>query len=222
MATQSTHMAGVAQAKAMDATSYDRFAGICAILAGVFGLLYSIAFVVIARNDSTSELGTMLYSISQLAGGILTTAALIAIYNHVREINPGFALWGLVLGLVGAAGSMIHGGYDLANATNPPDSNVLGAANLPNLVDPRGLLTFGVAGVGLFALVWLMSASPRFPKGLAYLGYALAVLLIVLYLGRLIVLDANSLLILIPAALAGFIVNPVWYVWLGMTLRREK
>jgi hypothetical protein len=43
---------------------------------------------------------------------------------------------------------------------------------------------------------------------------------IVLYLGRLIVFDAASPVIVAPALLAGFIATPVWYVWLGVSLWR--
>jgi hypothetical protein len=47
-----------------------------------------------------------------------------------------------------------------------------------------------------------------------------AVLLILLYLARLIVLDATSLMIVVPALQAGFIVKPIFYVWLGLSLER--
>jgi uncharacterized membrane protein len=93
---------------------------------------------------------------------------------------------------------------------------------LPNPIDPRGLLTFGIAGLGLFILSWLMTQDMRLPKGLAYLGILSAILMIILYLGRLIVLQATSLVIVIPALLEGFIVNPRWYIWLGFMFLRSK
>jgi hypothetical protein len=34
------------------------------------------------------------------------------------------------------------------------------------------------------------------------------------------VLDASSLLVVIPALLAGFIVDPIFYIWLGLSLGR--
>ena len=91
-------------------------------------------------------------------------------------------------------------------------------ADLPNPMDPRGLLTFGIAGLGLFLLSWLMAQEMRFPRNLAYLGILSSILMIILYLGRLIVLQATSLVIVIPALLEGFIVNPIWYIWLGRAL----
>jgi hypothetical protein len=101
---------------------------------------------------------------------------------------------------------------------NPPATANL---DLPSQIDPRGMLTFGIAGLGLWVVAWLMLRGGQFPRPLGYLGYVTALLLIVVYLARLIVLDATSPLVLAPAVLAGFIANPIWYVWLGLTLWRK-
>lgn len=190
--------------------SFERFAGVCAILAGVSGFLYAVAFVVL-QSDLLSGLFLML-------GGLLTTAALLAVYERLRETDASFALLALVLGVAGALGAAVHGGYDLANTVNPPPS----LPELPNPVDPRGLLTFGVAGLALFVVSWLIGRGGPFPRGLGYLGYLSAALLLALYLGRLIVFDPTNPAILVPALLNGFLVNPTFYLWLGMTLLRGR
>jgi hypothetical protein len=201
----------------MQSTSFERFGGLCALLAGVVGFLYSVAFIVISRQ--APELGGLLSALFLMLGGLLVSAALVAIYHRLRETDAAFALWALLLGLVGAVGATIHGGYDLANAIHPPAST---NADLPNAIDPRGLLTFGVAGIGMFAIAWLIGRGGGFPKALGYLGYVLAILLIVIYLGRLIVLQATSPLIVVPALLTGFLVNPIWYIWVGIILWRRQ
>jgi len=191
-------------------TSFEKFAGWMAILAGISGFLYSVAFVVLQSN--------LLSALFLLLGGLFSAAALTALYQRLRGTESGFALLGLLLTLSAALGSVIHGGYDLSNALHPPASL---SPDLPNPIDPRGLLTFGIAGLGLFLLSRLMTQNMNFPKGLAYLGMLSAILMFVLYLGRLIILQATSLVIVIPALLEGFIVNPLWYVWLGLTLFRD-
>src|SRR3712207_8857773 len=80
--------------------------------------------------------------------GLLSTAVLVAVYGRLRETDASFALLALVLGVAGALGSAVHGGFDLANAVNPPASTLV--EEVPNPIDPRGLLTFGVAGGGSF------------------------------------------------------------------------
>lgn len=191
--------------------SFERFAGWAAIFAAISGLLYSISFIVLQNN--------LLSALFLMLGGLFSASALTALYNRLRGTESGFALLGLLLNLSAALGSTIHGGYDLANALHPPVSL---NADLPNPVDPRGLLTFGVAGLGLFLLSWLMTLEMKFPRNLGYLGILSAVLMIILYLGRLIILQATSLAIMIPALLEGFIVNPIWYIWLGVTLMRNQ
>jgi len=190
-------------------TSFEKFAGWTAVFAGISGFLYSVAFIVLQSN--------LLSALFLMLGGLFATATLTALYQRLRATESGFALLGLLLTLSAALGSAIHGGYDLSNALHPPASP---PTDLPNPIDPRGLLTFGVAGLGLFLLAWLMTQERRFPRGLGYLGIFSAILMIILYLGRLIILQATSIAIVIPALLEGFIVNPIWYIWLGLAFFR--
>jgi len=189
--------------------SYERFSGACAVMAGVTGLLYSIAFVILRDN--------LLSALFLMAGGLLSSVVFVALYKRLRETDPPFALWALLLGFAAALASAAHGGYDLANVINPP---TVAVPDLPSAIDPRGLATFGLAGVAVFVVGWLMGRSGDFPKGLGYLGYLLGVFLVVVYLGRLIVLSPASPLVLGPAAVTGFLLNPVWYIWLGLAIWR--
>jgi hypothetical protein len=104
-----------ATAAATPSASYERLAGICGVLAGLTALLYAIAFVVLRSN--------VLSALFLLVLGLLATAVVIGIYQRVREVDASFALLGLVLGLAGAIGSAIHGGYELSNALHPPPSS---------------------------------------------------------------------------------------------------
>src|SRR5262245_3163659 len=187
--------------------SFERLAGVCGVLTGIIGFLYAISFVVL-RNP-------LLSSICLMLTGLLSTATLTALYNRLRATDAGFALWGLLLGIAGALGAAIHGGYDLANAINPPAAL---NAELPSQIDPRGMLTFGVAGIGLLAIAWLMGRTSSFPRWLSYLGYLLGILLVIIYLARMIVLDPTNPVLLIPVLISGFAVNPAWYIWTGLVL----
>jgi hypothetical protein len=199
--TTRTERSGAAPLRSI---SFGKFAGVCAILSGVTGFLYAVTFVVL-QNLLLSGLFLML-------GGLLSTAVLAAVYDRLRETNAAFVLWALLLGIAGALGSAVHGGYALAKAISPSPS----IFDSPNPVDPRGLLTFGVAGAALFVVAWLILRGRQFPKGLASLVFLSAILLVALYFGRLIVLDPTSSVILVPALLNGFVVNPTLYVWLGL------
>lgn len=195
-------------------SSFNRYAGLAAILAALIGLLYSLAFVVLQN--------ALLYSLALMLGGLLSVVALVALFERLGEVNADAALLGLILGAVSALGATIHGGYDLANAINPPGDVPAALAALPSQIDPRGLLTFGVAGLSLFIAGLLMRHSARFPRSFTALTFLLAALLVVVYLGRLVILSPANPLVLIPAAITGFIVNPLWYAWLGVQLRGSE
>ncbi len=148
----------------MRRSPFERLAGACAILAAITGFLYTIAFVIIAR--SSPDLGRLLSGLLLLLGGLFITCVFVALYHRLREADAGLALWALLLGTVGAVGSVVHGAYDLANSIHPPVS----APDLPNPIDPRGVLVFGVTGLSIFLFAWLMRSDGRFPQGIGYLG----------------------------------------------------
>src|SRR5882762_9873722 len=117
-------------------STYERFAGACAVLVGALTLLYSISFIILVNEP--------LSSFCLLANGLLASVVLVALYERLGHADASFALWALLLGLAGAIGSAIHGGYDLAAVLHqhaPVDPN------LPSAMDPRGLLTFGASGL---------------------------------------------------------------------------
>ena len=196
----------------MNSTSFDRTAGLAAILAALVGLLYAVSFVVLQN--------ALLYSLCLMLGGLLSLVALVALFERLGEVDAQVAMLGLMMGAVAALGATIHGGYDLANVLNPPAALPEGVAALPSQIDPRGLLTFGITGLAVLVAGLLMRRHPGFSPGFTALTFTLGVLLIIVYLGRLIVLSPTSPLVLTPAALTGFVVNPLWDVLLGLNLRR--
>lgn len=198
--------------------TYERFAGACGVAAAIGGLGYSAAFMTFLKSGSTAA--AKLATVLLLGGGLVVMAVLIGVFGRIRAIDPGFALWAVALGLVAAAGSAIHGGYDLANFVKHPVGAPAGINNLPNAVDPRGLMTFGVSGVAILVVAWLILQGGAFPRRLGYVGLAAGVLLIVVYLGRLIILNPKNPLVLTAAILTGFVLNPLWFAGIGMSLWR--
>lgn len=190
------------------------FIMVVAFLAALAGLAYSVSFVFIKEN--------LWNGLFLMLGGLLGGLVLATLYSILKATDSGLALIGLLLATVGMGGAIIHGGYDLALGVNPVPALPAGVTDLPSQVDPRGLLTFGISGLAIAVFTWLMQRSRQFLVPLIYTGWFLALLMEILYLGRLIILDAKNPLIVVAALLAGFIVSPLWYILVGLRLQKEK
>src|SRR5207237_8130186 len=173
-AAPSLHCAAVMVASSR---SFERSSGATAIVVGIGGFLYSISFVIVAR--SSPDAGRLLSSLFLMLGGVLGIQVMAAIYRRLRDVDAGFALAAFMFGFAGALGSAIHGAYDLANVLHPPTSP---AVDFPNAVDPRGVLTFGLAAIALIVFARLMTRGGGFPHGLGMLGYLSGILLVLIYL----------------------------------------
>jgi hypothetical protein len=185
--------------------------GVAALAAAAAGLAYSVSFVIL-RDPLLASLFLML-------GGLLAVPVLVAVAARLAQPIPVSALAAIVLAVAAALGSAIHGGFDLANQLHPPPTL---APDLPNPVDPRGLLSFGIAGLGLVILGIVFARGERVPRWLEVLAVTDGVLLIALYLARLIILDPSSPVVLIPALLTGVVLNPAWYIGLAFWFVRDR
>ena len=202
----------------MSSSRFPSWASVFAYANGVVGFVYSFAFLVLVVGGRAPDLGQLLSAVTLLLGGVLASAVLVGLYQRVREADAGFAMWALALGGIGSLGAAIHGGYDLAVGLHPPASL---PTDLPSAIDPRGLLTFGLTGLGLLPFAWLMGRSSGFAKGLVWLAYLSGVLSGGLYLGRLVLLQPTHPVVALTAVVEGFVVNPAFYIWLGSALRKS-
>jgi hypothetical protein len=195
--------------------TYRRFASGVALAVAAGGLAYSISFVLIARVNGS--LGSGLSDFFLMAGGLITPVVAVALYQLLKGNDASIALLALLFSVAAGIGSAIHGAHGLAIVAHPA---INPAPDLPNPVDPRGFLTFGVAGLGVLLFSWLVLKGRELTDRIGYLGYISGALLIIIFLARMIIFQPGSPLLLIPAGLEGFIVNPLWYVLVGLGLRR--
>lgn len=195
--------------------SFEKISPILATFSGVAAFLYALAFVVVSKNNPVT--GSVLSALFLMIFGVLSIGAWVGLYKKLREVDPGFAVWVVILAVFGAMGAFIHGGYDLSNALNPP---AVFNSDLPNQIDPRGLLTFGLSGLALMLGSLLIGSHKKMSKNLGNLGYFAGLSSIFLYLARLIIVDPTSLVVTLPALLSGFVVVPLWYVWVGRELKK--
>lgn len=192
-----------------DGRSFERFAGWLSVLAGIAGVGYALAFVVLKN----AELSALFLTLAPL----LAVGGLVAVFDRVRAIDAGFATVALALGAFGSLAASTHGAYDLANVLHPPGSGAPNLADIPFATDPRGYGTFALTGLALVLLAWLAGRAPDMPGWVSPLGMILGIFLVLTWLARLIVLDATSVLVLGPALASGLL-SPIFFLLLGAWL----
>ncbi|HEX2192656.1 MAG TPA: hypothetical protein VHH09_05640 [Acidimicrobiales bacterium] len=195
--------------------AFQRFAALCALLAALAGVVFTVAFAVVVQEGE--RWAQWVSWAALLCGGLVTIPATIALYVILSEVEPQFALIGLVLGVAGALGAAVHGAFDLAVLANPPSTPV---PDVPNAIDPRGFLTFAGAGLALLGFGWVLFRGGPSYRRLAWLALLGAALLLVVYVGRLTVLNPKTNVIRIAALASGIAVLPAFYLLLGWTLLR--
>ena len=174
-----------------------------AIAAAIGGILYGFFFVIVGNVGVAAAL--------LMIGGLLSSFVLVALSSSVSDVNEPIARWALLIGVVGSMLSVTHGGYDLANVIHTPGAS---QGDFPNPADPRGLATFGLTGLAYLVLASLMNRSDKYPPNLGRVGQALGVITIIIFLGRLVILDPAHPVVRVALVL-GVAANTVFFLWLG-------
>ncbi|HEY4396578.1 MAG TPA: hypothetical protein VGO28_02790 [Acidimicrobiia bacterium] len=193
--------------------SFQRFAGWSALAAAAAGVTFTIAFSVVVREGD--RWAKWVSALALAGGGLLALPVLIALYALLRDREPEFAFLGVLLGTVGVLATASHGAFDIAGLSKPVKPDL---SNVPSFVDPRGFATFGITALSLLVFGVIALRSGGLDRNVARLAVLAALLLAVLYVGRLTVLDPEANVIKGTALISGLIVNPAFFLLFGRSL----
>src|SRR6266446_5492871 len=172
--------------------AFSRRAGFQAYLIAAFSLVYAVVFLGFVRNHPENTQAAALAS-ALIAGGGL--AATIATTSAAARVGGDARWWLTALGVGYGLLSAAHGTF----AAIAVEQGI--AATDLSPTDPRGLATFGLAGL------WALTL------GLAIVG---GLDLIVLFIATV---AASENLILVSGGLASVILVPAFWIWTGRVLR---
>jgi hypothetical protein len=187
---------------------FSRRAGFQAYLIAAFSLVYAVVFLGFVRNHpenvQAAALAWALIAGAGLAATVTTTSTAARI--------GGVARWwltamGVGYGLLSAA----HGTF----AAVAVEQGI--AASDLSPTDPRGLSTFGLAGLWALTLgLEIVAGNGALPRNLGWLAIVSGIDLIVLYVATVAQADT---LILVSGGLASVILVPAFWIWTGRVLR---
>ncbi|MCL5998603.1 MAG: hypothetical protein M1546_21480 [Chloroflexi bacterium] len=205
--------------------SFAKLGGLSAVIVGVLSVLYAVFFLVIARQ--AEFIGTYGSWLILGLSGLFSSAAYVALYEQVRGVREdnayhGYALWAMLMGVGASIATLLHGVYQamlvntLQTAEGSQRAAIEAARMLPSQVDPAGLASFFLVGIVAFVFGVLIVRGGVLPRGLGYLGMFNAALLVILFFASA---SNAQTLILLSGGLTSVVVGPVWWVWLGLSLR---
>jgi MFS family permease len=193
--------------------SFQRFAGWSALAAAAAGVTFTIAFSVVVREGD--RWAKWVSAVALAGGGLVAIPVFIALYALLREREPEFAFLGVLIGTVGALATATHGGFDVAGLSKRIEPDL---STVPNFVDPRGFATFGLMALALLVFGVIGLRTGGLDRTVARVAALAAALLVVLYVGRLTVLDPEANVIKATALISGLIVNPAFFLLFARSL----
>ncbi|HSM57655.1 MAG TPA: hypothetical protein VK879_15995 [Candidatus Sulfomarinibacteraceae bacterium] len=224
----------------MEGRSVSKLGGTCAILVGISYVFVGI-FHTLSPMEHRISSGPELFlpaiasgfSFSTLVGwsfalgALCALAAIPAIADQFRELDHEWIDWMRNLALLGYAITAVNeftifvSWPSIATAYVEGEAAIRAALAAQPLLplDPQGWLLYGAVGAFVFVVSFLALRSEALPKPLSYIGLAAGMMFWLALLG--FILDSETL-ISIGAGLGAVILVPIWYIWVGLRLRRTE
>lgn len=221
-----------------DDNRVNRLGGTCAILVGISYVVVTTFFVLDPTqliHDDKHRLWTelaangtprLLYYWGYALGAVFAFGAIPAIADLVRDRHEGWVRWTTGLAYLSFGVTAVET-FRLVTATplwaadyaggDPTVRTAIVTTDLLLRLDPATWLRFGALGPFFLVVNILALRHGLLRRPLAWVGIALGVLTTTAALG---VAFGIGPMVLVSAVLGGALAAPVWFVWIGVTLRR--
>jgi hypothetical protein len=224
----------------MKDTTLNKLGGTCAILTGVTLIVTAVLYLLLPREQQDAchcpdrFLASMAHSSALYVAeyvmfaltSLLAIAAVLAISASVRTVHDGWARWTSTLAIIGQTVNTID---NIRRAVLDPakamayvqgDAAVKAALTVPGALqglDPQGWLRLGAVGLWILVVSLLALRGGTWPMLLASLGIVGAIVYSLAVIAQVV---QTPPLLVILAGVGGIILLPIWYIWLGLRLRR--
>ena len=195
-----------------------RFGGLAGILLAITSWSAVVAYYTVAKAGQ-DVVGLQVFQFLYALIALWALFGIVAVYWVIRAQGEAWSLFATLVGLLGAFGTMAAALYQialirafLAQPVTPTAAPPLAVA----ATDPLNLATFALTGLWfLIANVLLWRAG--FPRLLVALGFVAVADLFAGFFGSLSGLDG---LVTLAGQVAGGLGGPLYWLWLGLRLRR--
>lgn len=200
----------------MSDRSFVRFGGLAGILLAITSWSAVVVYYTVAKAG-TDIVGLQAFQFLYALIAFWALFGVVAVYWIIRPQGEAWSFFATLVGVVASVGTMTASLYQisairaalLANATSMPSS--------ASPSDPLNVMTFGLTGLWFLIanlFLWRMTTMPRL---LVLLGFVAVADLFAGFFGSLSGLDG---LVTLAGVVAGAVGGPLYWLWLGLRLRR--
>ena len=182
---------------------FGRTARWCAYAIAGLSVLYAVVYLGLVRADPTNSAASALANGLIALSGIFATFAVVAVGD---KVDGAAGRWLRMVGVGWALLSAAHGTFSAI-----ADWQGLATGDI-SATDPRGLATFGLAGLWSIVLGLAIRSGTSFPLTLGTVALVNGANLILLFFATA---TGAGTLVLLTGGLASVILGPLQWAWLG-------
>ena len=201
--------------RAVSDRSFIRFGGLAGILLAITSWAAVVEYFTAAAGGQDLiglETFRMLYALI----AFWALFGIVAVHWIVRPQGEAWSFFGTIVGLIASAGTISASLYYVAATRSALLANATSVTTIAP-TDPLSVMTFALTGVWFLIANRLLWRTARIPRLLVLLGFVAVADLFVGFLGAL---AANDFITMWAAIIAGAVGGPLYWLWLGLTLRK--
>ena len=194
--------------------SFVRFGGLAGILLAITSWAAVVVYFTTAQQGQDLvglETFRMLYALI----AFWALFGIVAVHWVVRPQGEAWSFFGTLVGVIASVGTITASLYYVAATRAALLANATSVTTIAP-TDPLNVMTFALTGLW-FLIANLLLRHAAVPRLLVLLGFVAVADLFVGFLGAL---AANDIITMYAAIIAGAVGGPLYWLWLGLTLRR--
>lgn len=198
--------------------SFVRFGGLAGILLAITSWAAVAAYYTVAKGGA-DIVGVQIFQFLYALVALWAMFGIVAVYWVIRPVGEAWSFFATLVGVVAAFGTMTAPLYNIAFTRAVLAQPVSNAVSPPSVAatDPLNVSTFALTGIW-FLIANALLARSGFPRLLVLLGF---IAVADLFAGFIFSLGEQLLLATYAAIIAGAVGGPLYWLWLGVLLRRR-
>ena len=195
--------------------SFVRFGGLAGILLAITSWAAVVEYFLVAQQGQ-DLVGLETFRLLYALIAFWALFGIVAVHWIVRAQGEAWSFFGTLVGVIASVGTITSSLYSVAATRSAILANAT-SVNTTSPTDPLNVMTFALTGLWFLVANLLLWRTPRVRRLLVLLGFVAVADLFVGFLGAL---AANDLITTYAAIVAGAVGGPLYWLWLGVTLRR--